>query len=153
MTTNVIEYEPYMERALEQAAEAARNQEVPVGAVIVLDGEIIAAASNSQIGGCDPTAHAEINALRTAAKAVGNYRLTGCTVFSTIEPCLMCAGALLHARIERLVYGASEPRAGAASGDVNYFTQMTHVHKLDVVGGVLEGQCRRLIQDFFQSRR
>ncbi len=147
------QHDAYMRQALELANEAARLQEVPVGAIVIRDGEIIARAGNAQITACDPTAHAEVNVLRIAAKALGNYRLPGCTVYSTVEPCLMCAGALLHARVDCLVYGAPEPRAGAASGPVNYFTEMTHVHKLEVIGGVLEGECRQLIQSFFKSRR
>lgn len=142
-----------MRSCLKLAAEAFDNEEVPVGALIVRDGEIIATARNAQIGSCDPTAHAEIIALRAASAAANNYRLPGCTLYSTVEPCLMCAGAMLHARVDCLVYGATEPRAGAASGPVNYFTEMDHVHKLDIVGGVLEVECRRLIQQFFRNRR
>lgn len=147
------QHDAYMRQALELANEAARLQEVPVGAIVIRNGEIIARAGNAQITACDPTAHAEVNVLRIASKALGNYRLPGCTVYSTVEPCLMCAGALLHARVDCLVYGAPEPRAGAASGSVNYFAEMTHVHKLEVIGGVLEGECRQLIQSFFKSRR
>ncbi len=143
----------YMRQALALASEAAQLQEVPVGAIVVRDGQVIARAGNAQITACDPTAHAEINALRSASKALGNYRLPGCTVYSTVEPCLMCAGALLHARVDCLVYGTPEPRAGAATGPVNYFTEMAHVHKLEVIGGVLEDECRQLIQSFFKSRR
>ena len=91
--------------------------------------------------------------MRAASLATGNYRLPGCTLYSTVEPCLMCAGAMLHARVERVVYGASEPRAGAASGRVNYFMEMAHLHKLEVVGGVLEEECRDLMQKFFKDRR
>lgn len=145
--------EAFMRRCLQLAIEASDNEEVPVGALVVKNGEIIASARNAQIGSCDPTAHAEIIALRAASAAVNNYRLPGCTLYSTVEPCLMCAGALLHARIDCLVYGATEPRAGAASGHVNYFAEMAHVHRLDIVGGVLEEECKRLIQQFFQNRR
>lgn len=146
-------YEQYMQQCLELAAQASVAGEVPVGSIVVRDNVVISQAGNAQIGLCDPTAHAEIIALREAALATDNYRLTGCTLYSTVEPCLMCAGALLHARVDRLVYGAPEPRAGAATGKVNYFTEMAHVHKLQVTGGVLEDECRQLIQNFFQNRR
>ena len=142
-----------MQQCLELAAQASVAGEVPVGSIVVRDNVVISQAGNAQIGLCDPTAHAEIIALREAALATDNYRLTGCTLYSTVEPCLMCAGALLHARVDRLVYGAPEPRAGAATGKVNYFTEMAHVHKLQVTGGVLEDECRQLIQNFFQNRR
>ena len=142
-----------MQQCLELAAQASVAGEVPVGSIVVRDNVVISQAGNAQIGLCDPTAHAEIIALREAALATDNYRLTGCTLYSTVEPCLMCAGALLHARVDRLVYGAPEPRAGAATGKVNYFTEMAHVHKLQVTGGVLEDECRQLIRNFFQNRR
>ncbi len=146
-------HESFMHQALLLAKDASRLQEVPVGAIVVHKGVVIAEASNAQIGNCDPTAHAEINALRLAASALDNYRLPGCTIYSTVEPCLMCAGAMLHARVDCVVYGAPEPRAGAASGRVNYFTEMAHVHKLKVIGGVLEDDCRNLIKEFFRQRR
>lgn len=146
-------YETYMKECLKLATSASDAGEVPVGAIVVRDDEIIAKARNAQIGDCDPTAHAEVSALRAASLATGNYRLPGCTLYSTVEPCLMCAGAMLHARVERVVYGASEPRAGAASGRVNYFMEMAHLHKLEVVGGVLEEECRDLMQKFFKDRR
>ena len=142
-----------MRQCLELASQASQAGEVPVGSIVVRDNLVISKAGNAQIGSCDPTAHAEIIALRKAALATDNYRLTGCTLYSTVEPCLMCAGALLHARVDRLVYGAPEPRAGAATGKVNYFTEMAHIHKLQVIGGVLEDECRQLIQSFFQNRR
>ncbi len=132
---------------------AALNAEVPVGAIIVCEGEIIAEASNQPIASCDPTAHAEICCIRTAAASIRNYRLTGCTLYSSIEPCLMCAGAVMHARLDRIVYGATEPRGGAVSGHVNYFEALSHLHKIEVVGGVLADDCRGIIQEFFRARR
>ncbi len=142
-----------MRRCVELAQNAATAGEVPVGAVVVQNGQIIAEAGNAQIGHCDPTAHAEILCLRKAATAIGNYRLPGCTIYSTVEPCLMCAGAILHARLELLVFGAFEPRAGAMGGEINYFEAMSHLHKIDIVGGVLGEQCKEMMQQFFRSRR
>lgn len=146
-------HEFYMRECLNLARSASDSGEVPVGAIVVNGDRIISKASNAQIGECDPTAHAEIIALRGAAQATGNYRLPGCTLYSTVEPCLMCAGALLHARVVRVVYGAPEPRAGAVGGEVDYFNRMKHVHKLEVVGGILEAECRSIMQDFFKARR
>jgi len=146
-------HETYMAQCLSLAAKASDEGEVPVGALIVKEGAVIASAQNAQVGSCDPTAHAEVIALRAASLALENYRLPGCTLYTTVEPCLMCAGALLHARVDCVVYGAAEPRAGATSGRVNYFTEMAHVHKLELVGGVLEEDCRALIQQFFKKRR
>ena len=142
-----------MRRCLQLAEEAAACGEVPVGALVVLDGNIVSTASNGPISCCDPTAHAEVLAMRRAAKALGNYRLPGCTLYSSVEPCLMCAGAMLHARIERLVYGASEPRGGVESSIPNVLAQMRHIHKLDVVAGILAPECQALIQSFFRQRR
>jgi len=147
------DHEAFMRQCLSLASEASDAGEVPVGALVVRQGEVIASARNTQIGSCDPTAHAEILALRAASVEIANYRLPGCTLYTTVEPCLMCAGALLHARVDCVVYGTEEPRAGAASGRVNYFTEMTHVHKLTLIGGILEEDCRYLIQQFFKSRR
>jgi len=121
---NTQQHELYMQQCLELAKRASYMGEVPVGAVIVKQGIVLATASNAQIGMCDPTAHAEVIALRDAAKVQENYRLSGCTVYSTVEPCLMCAGALLHARVDKVVYGAAEPRAGAVTGSVDYFDEM-----------------------------
>ncbi len=147
------QHEHYMRRCLELAQQAFDAGEVPVGAIVVCDDEIIASASNTQISDCDPTAHAEVIALRAAAQAVNNYRLPGCVLYTTVEPCLMCAGALLHARVSMVVFGAPEPRAGAVGGEVNYFARMSHVHKLEVTGGILEAECRSIIQKFFKDRR
>ena len=152
-SSNITMHEIYMKECLKLAGDASDAGEVPVGAIVVRDEVIIAKACNAQIGDCDPTAHAEVVALRAASLATNNYRLPGCTLYSTVEPCLMCAGALLHARVDLVVYGAAEPRAGAASGRVNYFMEMAHLHKLEVVGGVLEEECRELIQKFFKHRR
>lgn len=147
------DHQHYMQRCLQLAEQAAESGEVPVGAVVVLDGAIIAEASNQPISSCDPTAHAEVCAIRQAALRLDNYRLVGCTLYSSIEPCLMCAGAAMHARVDEIVYGASEPRAGAVSGGTNYFDQMRHLHPLNITGGVLEMQSRELIQAFFRARR
>ena len=142
-----------MRRCIELAQIAAEQGEVPVGALIVRDDRIIAEGSNAQIGLCDPTAHAEVLCLRAASQSLLNYRLPGCTLYSTIEPCLMCAGAIIHARIDLLVYGAPEPRAGAVGGEINYFDAMSHVHRIEVQGGVLADECKHLIQTFFRARR
>ena len=150
---DMLMHEPFMAECIKLAIKASENEEVPVGCVVVSNNQIIASASNAQIGNCDPTAHAEVIALRKAALATENYRLPGCTLYSTVEPCLMCAGAILHARVDCVVYGATEPRAGAATGEVDYFASMSHIHKLDVIGGVLEQECRQLIQQFFRQRR
>lgn len=147
------EHEFYIKRCIELATQAALNEEVPVGALIVRDGKIIAEASNQPISSCDPTAHAEICCIREAATVISNYRLNGCTLYSSIEPCLMCAGAVMHARLDAIVYGAPEPRGGAVSGGVNYFEALSHLHKIDVCGEILAIECRELIQQFFRSRR
>lgn len=146
-------HEFHMRECIELAQDASNVGEVPVGAIVVFDDKVIARASNAQIKNCDPTAHAEVLALRAASHATDNYRLPGCTLYSTVEPCLMCAGAALHARVKCIVYGAPEPRAGAVGGEIDYFNRMTHVHKLSVIGGVLEEQCKVIMQDFFKARR
>lgn len=146
--------ETWMVRALHAARDAARRGEVPVGAVIVdSDGHILAAESNRTIHNNDPTAHAEILALRTAGIRVGNYRLTGATVYSTIEPCAMCAGALVNARIARLVYGAADERFGAARSVFKICDSKKLNHRMKITAGVLEDKCRDLMQDFFKARR
>ena len=142
-----------MREALGEAAAAAADGEVPVGAVVVLNGRIIARARNRSIRDCDPTAHAEIVALREAAAATGNYRLTGATVYATVEPCAMCAGALVWARVARLVYGARDPKAGGVRSLFEICTSDTLNHRLDVREGVLEEDCRALMQEFFRARR
>ena len=146
--------EDYMREALGQAQAASRRGEVPVGAVIVnARGEIIARASNAPIGICDPTAHAEILALRDAAYASGNYRLGGLTLYVTLEPCTMCAGAISNARIARVVYGAPDVKGGAVDNGVRFFEQASCHHKPQVTGGVLAEDCATLLKDFFKARR
>ena len=145
--------ERFMREALAQAATARRRGEVPVGAVVVLDGEVIGAGFNAPIGAHDPTAHAEIVALREAARRIGNYRLTGATLYVTIEPCQMCVGAMVHARVARVVYGAREPKAGAIESAMRAHEHPSLNHRMVATGGVLEEACRDLIQSFFQQRR
>ena len=144
---------PFRRPALERAREARRRNEVPVGAVVVLDGRIVGAGFNQPIGTDDPTAHAEIRAMREAARAVGNYRLTGATLYVTVEPCLMCVGAMVHARIATLVYGAPEPKAGAVVSTMRAHEHEALNHRIAVVGGVLEDECRTEMQEFFRERR
>jgi tRNA(adenine34) deaminase len=143
----------WMRYALNRARQAGARGEVPVGAVAVLNGEVVAEGLNEPIGTNDPTAHAEIVALRGAALALGNYRLTGVTLYVTIEPCLMCAGAMVHARIARLVYGAPEPKAGAIESAMRALEHPTLNHRFEVVGGVLADEAREVMQSFFQQRR
>ena len=142
-----------MQRALALAQQAAAAGEVPVGAVVVLDGRIVGEGFNQPISSHDPTAHAEVVALRAAAAAVANYRLTGATLYVTIEPCLMCVGAMVHARIATVVYGALEPKAGAIASmtAAHEFERLNH--RLAAVGGVLEEDARALLQAFFRARR
>ena len=142
-----------MRRALGQARLAAAQGEVPVGAVVVVGDEIVGEGFNQPITTSDPTAHAEIVALRAAARATGNYRLTGATLCVTVEPCLMCVGAMVHARIGTLVFGATEPKGGAIVSVVRAHETPGLNHRFEVVGGVLAEECRALIQEFFQSRR
>lgn len=143
----------WMNEALAEALEAQREGEVPVGAVAVLDGRIIGRGHNRNISDRDPTAHAEIIALREAARALGNHRLIGCTLFATIEPCAMCAGAMVHARIQRLVYGADDPKAGAVRSVMQIVNHPALNHSMEVVGGVLGERCAQLLQEFFQALR
>ena len=145
--------EDFMALALAQARQAALLGEVPVGAVVVRHGEVIAAGCNAMIGTHDPTAHAEIVALRAAAVVLGNYRLHECELFVTLEPCAMCSGALLNARLKRVVYGACEPKTGAAGSVINLFAQAELNHHTQVQGGVLLAQSRALMQEFFHQRR
>ena len=139
--------------AIEEALRAREAGEVPIGALVALDGAIVGRGFNQPISSGDPTAHAEIVAIRAAATRVGNYRLTGATLCVTIEPCLMCVGALIHARIGRLVYGAPEPRSGAVVSTVRGGELPGHNHRFEVVGGVREEECRALMQAFFRDRR
>ncbi len=142
-----------MSAALALAHAASEAGEVPVGAVVVKAGEIIGAGFNAPISRHDPSAHAEIQAMRAAAVLLDNYRLTGCTLFVTLEPCVMCAGAILHARISRLVYGAPDPKTGAAGSVLNLFADNRLNHHTEVEGGILAEACGRMLQSFFQDRR
>jgi tRNA(adenine34) deaminase len=143
----------YMRRALERAAQAQANAEVPVGAVLVYGGAIIAVGSNSPISSHDPTAHAEIAALRAAGGALGNYRLNDTTLYVTLEPCIMCASAIVHARVRRLVFGAWDRRAGAAGSIIDVFALPGLNHRVDVFGGVLSEECAAQLERFFSARR
>lgn len=147
------EHGRWMQAACGEALRGLDAGEVPVGAVVVRDGRPIGSGFNQPIRSADPTAHAEIVALRDAARAVGNYRLTGATLYVTVEPCLMCAGALVHSRIATLVYGAPEPRSGAVRSVMRALDHPALNHRVDIVGGVLEGECRELMQAFFRQRR
>jgi tRNA(adenine34) deaminase len=145
--------EELMDAALAEARRAGEAGEVPIGAVVAIAGEIVGRGFNQPISSGDPTAHAEIVAIRAAAQRVGNYRLTGARLAVTIEPCLMCVGALVHARIATLVFGAPEPRSGAVVSTVHGGELPGHNHRFDVVGGVREAECRELMQNFFKARR
>jgi tRNA(adenine34) deaminase len=145
--------ELWMEEALRAAQRAQEAGEVPVGVVVVCEGRVIGRGWNRNLGDCDPTAHAEIVALREAAAAVGNHRLANCDLFATIEPCPMCAGALVHARIKRLVYGADDPKAGAVQSVMQVLNHPRLNHRVEVRGGVLAGRCAELLQTFFRNRR
>ena len=142
-----------MQLALDQALLAAQAGEVPVGAVVVQDGQVIATGRNAPIEGHDPTAHAEISALRAAAQALGNYRLPDCTLYVTLEPCAMCSGAMLHARLKRVVFGAPDPKTGAAGSVINLFEQQQLNHQTALQGGVLASQSAALLKAFFSQRR
>ncbi len=142
-----------MQIALEQAKLAESLGEVPVGALVVKDGEIIAAAHNQPIGLHDPSAHAEIQAIRKAAKILGNYRLVDCTLYVTLEPCVMCTGAIQHARIAQLVYGAKDPKTGACGSVVNLMTEDKLNHHTAVIAGVLAEPCGEMLSQFFKRRR
>jgi tRNA(adenine34) deaminase len=143
----------YMRAALELACQAQTLGEVPVGAVVVRDGEIIGRGFNSPISRHDPSAHAEMQALRDAAQYIGNYRLVGCELFVTLEPCLMCAGAIMHARIARLVYGASDFKTGVCGSMLNLFAEERLNHHTEVTGGVLAEECSSMLSNFFAMRR
>ena len=146
-------HEEGMRLALEEAAKARAMDEVPIGAVVVRDGLVIGSGFNQPISSHDPTAHAEIVALRAAARAVGNYRLTGSVLYVTVEPCLMCVGATIHARVAQVVYGAPELKAGAIVSAARAHETPGLNHRIEAIGGVLEDECRRTIQDFFEERR
>ncbi len=142
-----------MEQALESARKAGSASEVPVGAVVVLDGKIIGRGGNRNLKDCDPSAHAEIVAMREAGNNIGNHRLLDCELFVTIEPCAMCAGAMIHARLKRLVYGADDPRAGAVRSVMQVVNHPQLNHRMEVRGGVLATECKELLQAFFRERR
>ena len=142
-----------MREALAEARRAAEAGEVPVGAVVVMDGQIVGRGGNQPIGAADPTAHAEMVALRDAARRVGNYRLPGATLYVTVEPCLMCVGAMIHARIDTLVFGAPEPKSGAVESTQRAHEHAALNHRLTVVSGVLENDARALMREFFRQRR
>ena len=143
----------YMCRALDLARQAEAAGEVPVGAVLVLDGAVIGEGWNRPIGSSDPTSHAEIEALRAGARHLGNYRLGGSTLYVTMEPCPMCAGAMIHARVGRVVYGTPDLRAGAAGTVIDVLGGPAANHRVEVTGGVLADECRDLLQSFFRARR
>lgn len=143
----------WMHTALALAEEAAARGEVPVGAIVVCDNEIVGRGGNAPIAGNDPTAHAEIAALREAAKALGNYRLPGCSLYVTLEPCAMCAGAIMHARIARLVFGARDPKTGACGSVVDLFAEPRLNHHTEVVPGILADESAALLSAFFKARR
>lgn len=143
----------WMQRALELARRASEEGEVPVGALVVKDGEAIGEGWNHPIKLHDPSAHAEMIALRAAANRVGNYRLTGTTLYVTLEPCVMCAGAIVHARVQRLVFGATDPKAGAVSSVYDVISRPRLNHAVEWTGGVMEDECGALLRDFFRARR
>lgn len=143
----------FMACALAEAEQAQQRNEVPIGVVIVIDNQIVGRGHNQPIEKCDPTAHAEIVALRAAAQAIRNYRLTEATVYATVEPCVMCAGALVNARIKRLVYGTVEERFGAVASQFQLCTSSSLNHQIEVTHGVLAEECRALMQNFFKRRR
>jgi tRNA(adenine34) deaminase len=143
----------FMQRALDLARQAEAAGEVPVGAVIVQDGVVVAEGWNHPIGAHDPTAHAEIVALRAAGQALGTYRLTGTTLYVTLEPCAMCASAMVHARVQRLVFAATDPRAGAAGSVFNIVQHPSLNHRIECTGGVLADECGAMLRNFFVARR
>lgn len=143
----------FMQQAIEQAKLAALAGEVPVGAVVVRDGRVISSAFNKPISTHDPSAHAEMLALRAAAQSEENYRLPGATLYVTLEPCTMCAGAMLHARVDRVVYGAADPKTGAAGSVLDVFSSKQINHQTSVEGGVMAEECGQLLRNFFKERR
>ena len=147
------EDEKWMSLALEQAVKAEKEGEVPVGAILVKDGLVVARAHNQPISTNDPTAHAEIQLLRAAGEELNNYRLTGTSLYVTLEPCAMCLGAMMHARVERIVYGAHDPKTGVCGSSENLMGANCFNHKIDLVSGVLENESKQLLKKFFISRR
>ena len=150
---HLVPDEAWMGEALLQAQRAADEGEVPIGAVVVKDGEIIGRGFNQNISLHDPSAHAEIMAMREAGSALGNHRLTGCSLYVTLEPCPMCAGAMIHARLDRVVFGASDPKTGAAGGKFNLLGDPAHNHAIDINGACLADDCSDLLKGFFRQRR
>ncbi len=142
-----------MSRALVLAQRSREEGEVPVGAILVKDGKLIAEGWNQPIDKHDATAHAEIMAIRAAGEALENYRIPNTTLYVTLEPCTMCAGAIIHARIQRLVFGAPDPRTGTAGSAINLFSQDYHNHRVEVIGGVMQAECGQILKDFFKERR
>ena len=153
MINELFADESFMEEALRSAQRALEAGEVPIGAVVVHENKIIARGHNLSITANDPTAHAEILALREAGAAIGNYRLSDCTLFVTIEPCPMCAGAMVHARLQRVVYGARDPKTGADGSAMQVLNHPAQNHRIEVQSGVLAGRCAELLQSFFRQRR
>lgn len=151
--TNHLSDTELMQLALDLAKQAAANNEVPVGAIVVKDGVVIGRGANSLIGLNDPTAHAEVTAMREAAQHLGNYRLVDCTLYVTLEPCAMCSGAIQHARIAKLVYGASDPKTGACGSVVNLMAEPKLNHHCEVLGGVMADECGAILSGFFKQRR
>jgi tRNA(adenine34) deaminase len=145
--------EKFMRQAIKEAERAGQRDEVPIGAVVVLDGKIIGRGYNQPVRRNDPTAHAEIIALRKAARKIGNYRLVNATLYVTIEPCAMCAGAMVHARIRRLVYGAEDAKAGGVKSVFQICTENSLNHQVEIEGGMLADECRALLQSFFKRKR
>ncbi|WP_046330430.1 tRNA adenosine(34) deaminase TadA [Polynucleobacter duraquae] len=143
----------FMQQALDQAKLAGAAGEVPVGAVLVRDGLVISTGFNQPISNSDPSAHAEMMALRTAARDESNYRLPGTTLYVTLEPCTMCAGAMLHARVERVVFGAADPKTGAAGSVLNIFSEKQINHQTQVEGGIMSEECGQILRNFFKERR
>ncbi len=152
-TTAPMSNEDYMRIALDLAQRAAAAGEVPVGAIVVKDGDIIGRGSNAPITTHDPTAHAEIRAMREAAQHLGNYRLVGCTLYVTLEPCAMCSGAIQHARIAKVIYGASDPKTGACGSVVNLMAEPKLNHHTEIEGGILATECGEILSSFFAARR
>jgi tRNA(adenine34) deaminase len=148
-----VDAEAFMRAALDEARLGLAAGEVPVGAVVVLDGAIVAQAHNAPIALGDPTAHAEVLALREAAQKVGNYRLPGAELYATLEPCAMCCGAAIHARVARVVYGALDPKAGAVESRHRLLDDGRAGHRVEAVGGVLAGECSALLREFFETKR
>jgi len=145
--------EKFMKLALQEAQKSQEMNEVPVGAIIIMNGEVISKSHNKSISQNDPTSHAEINALRNAASKVRNYRLTGATLYVTLEPCAMCYGAIVHARITRLVFGAYDPKTGVCGSSIKLHEQACFNHSPEITGGVLEEDCSLILKDFFKERR